>query len=73
MQIKEPTTFNILLLLFFSNPRMPKNKHLSETLRRPMSTLRRKVSQPLWRAASIQKWPRVNYLIDATNNCIANL
>jgi len=25
-----------------SNPRMPKNKHISETLRRPMSTLRRK-------------------------------
>ena len=27
-----------------SNPKLPKNKHIGETLRRPMHTLRRKVS-----------------------------
>ena len=31
-------------LFYFSNPKLPKNKHIGETLRRPMHTLRRKVS-----------------------------
>ena len=32
-----------LKLFYFSNPKLPKNKHIGETLRRPISTLRRKV------------------------------
>ena len=32
-----------VLTVFLSNPKLPKNKHIGETLRRPMHTLRRKV------------------------------
>jgi hypothetical protein len=40
--------FLVLKLVFstFSNPKLPKNKHITETLRHPMNTLRRKVSIP---------------------------